>query len=314
MNKMMLEAYVQELLNLSNLKPRKEPKPKISPISIQQAINILRPELPARDALCAALQELIADPNSYFATVGTNVISLVQNYLPRLRKTATDMIQTISRVQQLRQDFLDKFLLDCTHWGGQFIDLQKIGEAYPELKFENNDDVLIKIINGQMYVEKLYYVASWQYAGNNMMLHYSKFLNDEYLLYKVPQDSSRRELLQPDVIHRLSKDKGQMRLDNDMYNCQYVLPCGLVYKKVGTHPNIETFLTDFQTNRSIQVKPIPQYVSWQYVNNRGEVTTYCQYVDDCCEVTTTDNVSVLWSEYVSRFYAIHIRSKLRNNR
>lgn len=180
-------------------------------MQLGDAINLLRPELSVRDVLLNALDECLSTLCTYFSTIPMDIVGIIREYVPKLRRKYTE-----ADVQKIHSDALEQYdrfsARYLTHTNVcPYLNLRRLHQDYPELpQIFDIRSIYIKIINGQL---RIYNESNREpvYIGNN---HFG--------------------LLYGDYSYRLTKNTDKMIIgvgsSDRLPQMQVVklLPCGLV--------------------------------------------------------------------------------------
>lgn len=218
--------------------------------TLAQAIDLLRPEFPARDRLRQALITLIDDGNSYLSTVSGVVTRMIRKMVANLRQGNLRV-----RMQQIReqyQEFQDKYRDESkeTEWHR----LHKIiACSYDKLLRDNPNFgpkkanlVRIKMINGKIYTN----------ANARSLINYS--YTGSGFIYPAING----------YVHADIETQG-CRLYKENIKIINVLPCGLALISVYCDAGWEQHLRDFVTGSSVQVQSL-KYPQNIIINDFGE--------------------------------------------
>lgn len=209
--------------------------------TIAEAVNRLRPEFGVRDALRIALLEQFRANDSYFRTIPQDINDIIMSLLPDLRVRDVSLI--LQQADQICTDFTNKYV----GTSGEF-DRSALNRDYPDLHLQKNDRIIVKIIDGKLYVDR----------DTNK---HNRWVGCGFLRYHAPRCDFYE-------VYDISNQLIQVYDDSTDYYCKAVLPCGLVYVIASGYLSCGCIM-DFPNKKTVQItnNPNPDQI---IMNDFGE--------------------------------------------
>lgn len=228
------------------------------PIDVLTAINLLKPEMMAREALRGALAATIATPTTYFSTIPYETSQIILQMVPTLRKSPKSPQQINAEYENMldqygRKDSKGKYV----NYDSPVLDLVKIQQDFPQCRhLPSGSVVLIKKI-GTSIIFIDYNENQIHYLGNNKIII---TLSGQFCQYAVVSDFANTIKIPKSTDESFSP----INLRKHLY--EQILPCGLVYLTGNRAMNKHDLILDptdpgeFNqlVHRSVRIHTIPE--------------------------------------------------------